>query len=194
MRKGGIYLALGDSITWTMPSDSTPSGDNLYASLVWKYINENYQPIRLINKGIGGQTSTEMLQNLRWNSLIEADLITIGIGMNDSSSTVVPVNTYKSNLDSILDSLVLRSPEATIILCTPSRTTEASRVDNIESYRTAMGEVVTTRNSSKIKLCQFENAWIQDDTGTYTTDTIHPTTAGHALLAGVLETVIQTLF
>lgn len=184
MYKGGLYLAIGDSITWTGPA----TGDELYANRIWKAINANYAPIRYLNKGTGGITSTRLLASLRWAANVVPDLVTIGVGMNDCANNSVPLATYNSNLSQIIDFLRQRNPNVHIILCTPSRTSDASRSPYVQSYRDEMAAVATAKN---VSLCRFENAFTEGQIATYTSDGIHPNGSGHQLLYNQLWTVVQ---
>ena len=188
MRKGGLYLAIGDSITWTIPSETNPKGANLYASRIQKAINENYSPIRHVNKGIGGAVAAGIVINLPWLSRLNPDLITIGVGMNDCAGGVGNVTNYKNDLRTIIDKFRLRNPNVHIILCTPSRTTDANRTPYIQAFRDAMIEVATEKNTG---LCRFDNAWASADDATYLPDAVHPTSAGHQKLFDVLWTEVQ---
>lgn len=185
MRKGGLFLALGDSITWTAAS----KGEDLYASRVWKSINTSYSPIRHINKGIGGTNSSRLLSNMRWAAIMKPDLVTIGVGMNDCQSNTVPLTTYNSNLSEVIDFLKVQNPDVHIILCTPSRTNEATRAPNVQAYRDEMASVSIAKN---VSLCRFENAFTEGEIATLTVDGIHPNSAGHQKLFSVLWPVVQT--
>ncbi|MFY0760185.1 SGNH/GDSL hydrolase family protein [Metabacillus dongyingensis] len=184
MRKGGVYLAIGDSITWT----GATRGADLYAFRVREAIKTNYAPIRLINKGIGGSDSLDAVRNTTWHSMLDPDLITIGLGMNDAANNVIPVTQYKDNLRKLIDNFRIKNSEVSIVLCTPSRSSEASRSD-LASYRTAMAEVATEKN---VGLARFENAFTDGEIATYCPDGIHPNSAGHQKLYDVLWPVIQS--
>lgn len=184
MRKGGLYLAIGDSITWTLVT----KGADLYASRITTAISSNYAPIRHINKGIGGATSTELVDNLYWSTTFTPDLVTVGIGMNDSANQGVAVATYQTNLEKIVDALKSRNPEVHIILCKPGRTTDGTRTPYIQAYRDAMATVATNKN---VSICNFDTAWTAGEDATYLQDGIHPNSAGHAKLYDVLWPIVQ---
>lgn len=187
MYKGGLYLAIGDSITWTN-NEAGATGDDIYPWKIYNAIKNNFGPIKYINKGIGGQDSNEMVNNKFWSCNFEPDLVTVAIGMNDCANGYIPVNTYKANLGIIIDRIKERKSDAHIILCTPSRTSDANRIPYIGDYRTAMAEVAVSKN---VSICHFENAFAQEDVAAYTTDGIHPNKAGHALLYSQLWPVVQ---
>jgi len=191
-KKGGIYLSLGSSTTWTGYNVNVLTGANLYCHRLWKYINANYAPIKLINKGIGGTDTNKMLINQYWlyRNLVP-DLVTIGVGLNDCANNSIPTATYKANLGIIIDGLRERNPDVVIILCSPNRTSEATRVNNVAAYRTAMSEIAETKN---VSYCDFGTAWTQSsgDMAINITDPsgIHPNGVGHGAMYNVLLPVV----
>jgi lysophospholipase L1-like esterase len=194
MRKGGLYLAIGDSVTWTMP-ESVPnaSGSQLYAGRLWEKISKDYAPIKHINKGIGGSNSDHLVKNLRWLLTSTPDLVTIGIGMNDSNGQAISVANYKTNLQTVIDFILKRNPKAIIICCTPNRATDPGRTPYLDNYRNAMAEVVTGYNLPNIALCRFETAWTDDAANLEPVGMVHPNPTGHGNIFNVLWPVVQSV-
>lgn len=178
------YVAIGDSITWTVAATST------YPRLLSRSIRTHRSyPIQYLNKGMGGSTASE------WNAVlnymvsgIKIDLVTVALGMNDCAG-ISDTTTYVNSLNSVIDRLRLYNPGIEIILCAPSNTTEASRTPNIGAFRTAMQGVAVDKATF---FCDFSTAWASGSTGTYCADGIHPNDAGHVLIHGVLLPVVQT--
>ena len=139
MRRGATYLALGDSTTWTQVT----TGADLYPHRLRAAIRAAHGPLQLLNKGIGGATSANLVASLPWLLPIPADLITLCVGMNDSASLSVSVVNYTANLTTLVDRMQEQNPAAAIILCAPNRTTDANRTPHIADYRTAMAGVAT---------------------------------------------------
>jgi len=193
MKKGGLYLSMGDSTTWTgYGAVNVNSGAYLYSHLLWNYINNNYSDIQFINKGIGGTDSNKMVENLFWLIRnIVPDLVTIGVGMNDCANNNIPTATYQANLALIVSAIKQKNPNCVIVFCTPSRCWEATRVNNVAAYRTAMiAEAATLGISS----CDFGTAWTQSpsDMATCLSDPsgIHPNYLGHQQMYNVLLPVV----
>jgi lysophospholipase L1-like esterase len=188
MRKGGTYLATGDSWTWASNTSLT-QGSQFYATQIRNAIRQNYGACRLINKGIGGNTSTEMVQNIPWIFNVKADLITIAIGTNDAPNGSVSQTTYQNNLTTIVNAAKQFNPNAIIILCTPGQTLDPSRSPYIQSYRDTMTQVAS---SFGLPVCHFEQAWDSSQNSTYLeSDNIHPNAAGQALIYSLLWSVVQ---
>lgn len=187
MVKGGLMVAMGDSFTWT----SVNQGSNLYVTKTWRAICDQYGEIRHINKGIGNTTSAAMVTNLQWLYNFDADLVTIGVGMNDAKNNQVSVSDYKVNLRIIIDFIKAKKADTHVVLCTPARTSDANR-STLPDYRTAMAEVATEKG---VSLCRFEDAYSDEEIPTHTNDDLlHPNIAGHQRLFETLYPVIRQGF
>lgn len=191
MRKGGTYLALGDSTTWTIPSESTATGYSLYSYRACKAISENYAPIRHLNKGIGGARSTHIAERIgHFITGVEFDLVTIGLGMNDCNSgggsgqTVL--STFQANMEKIVDEIKIVRPDADIILCKIMPTNDPNRSPYRNDYNNIIQTVATAKGTL---VADFSNAY--SDFATYAPDGIHPNTVGHGLIFDILWPVIQ---
>ncbi|MEW9697952.1 SGNH/GDSL hydrolase family protein [Paenibacillus sp. SI8] len=189
MHKGGLYLALGDSIT---VSQVTP-GDGLYAHKIFRQIGVDYGDIRHVNKGLGGASTSDLVSNIRWlTGGMRPDLVTIGVGMNDCNSTAANKTTvanYTTNVGIIIDAIRYRNPKCHIICCTPSGTSDGNRTPTIQQYRDAMVSVAQTKGVDYVR---FESVLPDAQAATYTGDGVHPNTAGHLQLYNLLYPVVQT--
>lgn len=188
MYKGGLYLSVGDSTTW---SQTTP-GSSLYTSQIWRGINKNYGFIRHLKKGFGGATSTDVVNNLSWVLSVYPDLVTIGLGMNDASlvggNPQVDVTTYQNNIGTIIDTILSRNSKAHIICCTPNQTNDPNR-PNIQAYRDAMATIAQSKN---VPCIRFETAWTSGQIATYNNaDGVHPNASGHQLLYNLMWSTVQ---
>lgn len=185
MRKGGLYVAMGDSVTWTSEVTAT-----LYASRVHRSIVDTYAPVQHANKGVGGSDTKEWIDMIARNVLsLPFDLVTIGLGMNDSASDVTGVTNYGNNLRTIVDRLKKRNPNVDIILCAPNHTSDSTRTPYIQNYRNQMQTVATEKN---VKFCDFSQAFTTAEVSTYTLDGIHPNDAGHKKIYDLLWPIVQT--
>lgn len=184
MYKGGLYLAIGDSTTYT----NVTNGEDLYASKLWRAINSDYGSIRHLNKGVSGNDSSEMVNNLPWLITGKVDLVTIGVGMNDANLNVVSVSSYTDNLKLMIDRLRYFNKDVKIILCSPNRSNDTNR-STLQQYRDAMSNVATLKS---VGLVKFEDAFTDGQISTYTVDGIHPTSAGHQLLFNMLYPIVQS--
>jgi lysophospholipase L1-like esterase len=196
MRKGGLYLAIGDSTVYNQPTN----GDNLYANRVQKAIGDNYSPVKMINKGMSGMQSTNWLEPglKRWGINVgKPDLVTIGLGLNDTHQTI-GTTTFISNIGTLIDRIRKNNSNVHIILCTGNTIGTNSIISggvdaNVTPYRTAMDTIAANKNTiqSPVQVCHFETAWTVSQAGTYTADGTHPNDAGHGLLFNLIWPIVQ---
>jgi lysophospholipase L1-like esterase len=191
---GIVYLSISDSIGWIKIS-GTPApatGSDYFNVKLRNYIRTTkYGACRLYNKGIGGSTSNDMVRNIQWIMGVEPDLVTILCGMNDCMGGSVPVATYTSNINKLIDRLYQQNPNVKIILCTPPRTTDTGRTPYIQSYRDALTTIGSSRN---IAVCHFENSWDSSgDATNISSDTVHPTPTGQTNMYNTLVPVVNSV-
>ncbi|MFS0864133.1 SGNH/GDSL hydrolase family protein [Fredinandcohnia sp. 179-A 10B2 NHS] len=187
MRKGGVYLAIGDSISWTIPSEVDAPGRNLYSYRLWHAINKDYAPIRHINRGYGGSHSHDLLDRLHIFALgVPYDLVTIQIGMNDMMDTV---ENFQSDVETIIDKLKTYRPNCEIVLCgipPVDPVTQANRHEKRPTFNAKLNEIAT--NNEGVYFADFSSAYDL----TRIPDGIHPDSDGHRLLFEILYPVVQT--
>ena len=189
MSKGGLYLAIGSSLTWCN-YESGATGDDIYPWKLYNSIKANYGAIKYVNKGLGGNTSDDCLANSYWNTNFNADLVTIALGSNDSANGAIPLSRYITNIEAVIDKLRAKNPNVIIIICTPQQVNETSRNPYIQSYRDACVTIAAAKNCA---VCDFSQAYTFAQVGTYTTDGIHANKAGHTLIHNVLWPVVQNV-
>lgn len=187
MNKGGLFLSIGDSITWTM-HDSTGNGEQIWTQMLYRWIQNNYGNIQFINKGFGGAQSGTIIQNKFWLVRFSPDLLLISTGVNDASNNI-PTSTYQSNLTTVINWFRKRNPNVIIILCSPS-TSANDLTWPVGNYRTVVQNLSTSLGTGIIHL---ENAWSQAQNSIYTAaDGLHPNVLGNQMLFNVAQPVIQT--
>ncbi|MDP4174145.1 MAG: SGNH/GDSL hydrolase family protein [Bacteroidota bacterium] len=188
MHKGGIYLAFGDSISWTIPDDASAVGANLYSYIVWKKICQDYGIIKHLNKGYGGSRSGDLVSRLNFLALgIPYDLVTIQCGMNDCNPTITTLDTFKSNMETVINRLKQYRPNCEIIYCKIPPTNDANRLPNWSNFNSMIDTIVSDTGILK---ADFGNAWTADQMSTYSGG-VHPNIAGHQVLANILYPVVQ---
>lgn len=175
--RGSKILMLSDSVDWTIPATPAAIGADLCAHKIRDRIFADYGPVRLINKGIGGQNSTELLNNTPWNSILAAELVMISVGTNDCPSNVVPVATYEENLRRFIDRVRYRSPDAFIFLFSPTNLSAVTHEPYVEDYRDAAEGIATEKS---VGFVDMMDAWLVADNATYlVVDGIHANAPGH---------------
>lgn len=173
--KKKIVLA-GDSIT-----------QGAFASAArqsWAFLLGQAENAEIINMGYtGGVAST--LGNGSWASSMNPDAIIAMLGHNDYYYQN-PISTFKSDLDALLTTW-LSSTAAKIYVVT-AVWTNGSQTVPISSYRTAMGEVVAAKGSSRIVL--IDGLSLAPGSTSYFPDGVHPNDAGSVSIATSLSAVI----
>jgi len=97
-----VYVALGDS---TVEGIGATSPDRNYVSRLHERLRAVYPTARVINLGLGGATSADVLLRQVGRAIEQRpQLVTLSIGPNDIT-TRVAVSMYERNLDTILGRL-----------------------------------------------------------------------------------------
>jgi len=97
-----LYMALGDS---TVEGVGATSPDRNYVSRLHERLRAVYPHARVINLGLGGATSADVLLRQVGRAIEQRpQLVTLSIGPNDIT-TRVAVSMYERNLDTILGRL-----------------------------------------------------------------------------------------
>ena len=98
-----MYVALGDS---TVEGVGASRPDLNYVSRLHAYLRDVYRNARVMNLGVGGATSVDVLaRQLDRAIALSPDLVTISVGPNDITERV-PLADYTGNMDTILGRLV----------------------------------------------------------------------------------------
>lgn len=199
-------LFQGDSITDMAHIESNTDLNHIYGHsfvfLLAAHLGAEHPEaeVKIINKGVSGSGLSDMIA--RWESdtaLYRPDIISILIGINDiinqadtngnDSSTE-----YKNKLQKLIDKIRLDLPETKIVICEPFGFPEAAnkRYRNvfkaeIPLYASAAQQISYDNDLIFVPLRdEFENAYKAHPELGYKHwiwDGIHPTAAGHMLIA-----------
>lgn len=150
-----------------------------------------------LNRGIGGNRSLDMLQ--RWNHeciALKPDYVSIMIGVNDVWHEIdykngVPADRYEAFLSMMIEDVQTKLPQTKIILMTPF-VTHGTVTDAHWDYfrseidaRIAIVEKLAEKYSLTCVQLQkaFDDALAIAPADTWTLEGVHPTSAGHKLIA-----------
>jgi acyl-CoA thioesterase-1 len=107
-----VYVALGDS---TVEGIGASSPETNYVSRLYGRLRERYPNARMVNLGVGGATSRDVVQRqLQRAVALKPHLLTLSIGPNDITSRV-PVKAYAANMEAILGRLA-KETDAVIVV------------------------------------------------------------------------------
>jgi len=180
------FVFIGDSVT--LGARTTPA--TVLLTQTFSYLISQSRGTE-INKGVANDNSTGMLARF------EADVVAynpswIGImcGTNDcvtGQSYSVNIATYESNVRAMIErGLAIGS---SIVLFTPPASNDSAVKSRISDYLQVLRKMPVYYNIKLIDVHQIFSE-ISHNTGglsTYLMDNWHPTVAGHALIAGLID-------
>jgi lysophospholipase L1-like esterase len=202
-KKGMVFLFQGDSIT-----DSNRGRDNDpnhimghgYALAIAAQLGVEYplMDLRFYNRGISGNTIVEMANRWQRDTLdLKPDLLSILIGVNDSSSVIfdwglpVTIHRYEEIFDSLLTKTLAKYPDMLLVLCEPfilkvgivAENWQACQSD-IEKRQEIVRKLADRYDAIFIGYQEmFNEASKNAPAGYWIWDGVHPTIAGHELMA-----------
>jgi acyl-CoA thioesterase-1 len=177
-------VVLGDSIAAGYGVDP----DEAYPAVLQRKIDEAKLPYTVVNAGLSGDTTAGGLRRIDWILKQPVDILIIELGGNDGLRGL-PISHTRANLQSIIDRIRTKYPKAQIIVAgmkMPANmgadyTSEFEKVfaEIAEKNKTALVPFVLENVGGKVELNQ--------------PDRIHPTPAGHQIVAQNIWPVLQKL-
>ena len=207
-----VVVMLGDSTTAVRPG----AIDRVYASRVEQSLVESGFPVRVINAGVGGNSTTDGLDRFDRDVLAHhPDLVVIQFGINDSAVDVwrnppatsprVSIEAFEANLRLLIERA--REAGARVVLMTtnPIRWTpklkelygkmpyNPDRPDGFDlpllsRYNAAARRVA---NEAGVPLVDVHAEFMRGDVDGLLLDGMHPGDAGHAIVAALLAPAIR---
>jgi len=111
-----MYVALGDS---TVEGVGASRLELNYVSRLHARLREVYRNARMVNLGVGGATSVDVLSRQLDRAIaLMPDLVTMSVGPNDITERV-PLIDYTRNVDTILGRLVAETSAVLIVNLLP---------------------------------------------------------------------------
>lgn len=181
MKSGNRVVFMGNSITEGWMQDTTSF-----------FYTKKY-----INRGIGGQTTPQMLVRFRADVIdIKADVVVILAGINDIAG-----NTGPSTLDMIFDNIksmveIARANKVKVILSSVLPANDfpwrpgLSPADQVVQLNSMINAYA---NKQGIVYLDYYTSMVDDQKGLkkeYTTDGVHPTLAGYKIMEPLAERAI----
>ena len=181
---GGTVLFLGDSLTAGLGVAETQA----YPALIQEKIREKHLPYDVINAGISGDTTAGGLARLDWVLQRKIDVLVLALGANDGLRGL-PVAQTKANLQAIIDRVKAKNPAVKIVIAgmqiPPNMGGE---------YAAGFGEIfpeLADANNAALVPFLLEGVGGHDELNQ--PDRIHPTAAGHKILAQNVWRVLEPL-
>lgn len=203
LAKGSVILFQGDSITDgnrgrnTDPNHVMGHGYQFSVASRWgaEYPEKD---IRFFNRAISGNKVVDLAARWQTDTLdLKPNILSILIGVNDSTSVlfdwkpVVPVEEYEKVYRRLLDQTKAALPDVLFVLCEPFVLPVGNVKDNWDRYHADIAK----RQAIVRKLAQeydavfvpfqevFDKACQKAPASYWIWDGVHPTVAGHELMA-----------
>jgi len=175
---------LGDSLTaglGVQPSEAFPA-------LIGEKIRAAGLPFEIQNAGLSGDTSAGALRRIDWMLQRPIDVLVIALGGNDGLRGL-PMKSMKANLQAIIDKAKAKTPAVKIVIAgmqMPPNLGSAYAADFVKVY----AELARENNAVLIPFL-LEGVGGQRDLNQ--PDLIHPTAAGHRVIAGLVWRALEPI-
>lgn len=171
---GGTILFLGDSLTAGLGVEQAQA----YPALIQEKIREKNLPFDVINAGISGDTTAGGLARLDWVLQKKIDVLVLALGANDGLRGL-PVAQMKANLQAIIDRVKARNPAAKIVIAGMRMPPNLGGAYS-DAFREVYADLARENHSALVPFL-LEGVGGHDDLNQ--ADHMHPTTAGHKVVA-----------
>ncbi len=167
-----LVVFLGDSIT----AGYGLSGDEAFPSLVEAVLIDSGFPIRIVNAGVSGDTTTGGLSRLEWVLRQDPDLVVVELGANDALQGL-PLEHVERNLREIVRRCVDSGVD---VVVAGMRVPTSYGPEYGESFHALFARVA---GEAGVELIPFLLEGVAGDPSRNLPDGIHPTAEGHRVLA-----------
>lgn len=150
--------------------------------------------VEFINRGIGGNRTRDLKERIVEDFTdLEPDIVSIMIGINDTwrgfdHNDITTIESYEMDYRFILDTILKSNPKTRFILAEPFVLPypEDRKLwrDDLNQRIAVVGKLANEYKAELIKYDRiFENAHTHKPATYWTKDGVHPTEAGHILIA-----------
>jgi acyl-CoA thioesterase-1 len=177
-------VVLGDSIAAGYGVDP----DEAYPAVLQRKIDEAKLPYAVVNAGLSGDTTAGGLRRIDWVLKQPIDILIIELGGNDGLRGL-PVSETRSNLQSIIDRARAKYPKAKIIVAGMKMPANMG-ADYTAEFEKVFAEIAA---KNKTALIPFVLKNVGGKAELNQPDRIHPTPAGHQIVAQNIWPILQPL-
>ena len=181
---GGTILFLGDSLTAGLGVQK----EQAFPALVQEKIHAKNLPFEVINAGLSGDTTVGGLRRLDWILQRKIDVFVLALGANDGLRGL-PVAAMKANLQAIIDQVKAKNPQVKIVVAGMQMPPNLGG-EYATSFQAAFVELAQTNNAA---LIPFLLAGVGGHLELNQSDQIHPTPAGHRVIAENVWRILEPL-
>ena len=178
---GGTILFLGDSLTAGLGVEEAQA----FPALIEEKIHAEHLPFEVVNAGLSGDTSAGGLRRIDWLLQRPIDILVLELGANDGLLGL-PVAELKTNLQKIIDKVKGKNPEVKIVIAGMQIPPNLG-ADYARDFQAAFADLARANHAA---LIPFLLEGVGGHVDLNQRDQIHPTVAGHKIVA---ENVWQVL-
>ncbi len=154
------------------------SPSEAFPALIQNKIDSLQLPYKVINAGVSGETSSGGNSRIDWIVRQPLDIFILELGANDGLRGI-PIAETKKNLQSIIDKVKAKNPEAKLVLAgmqVPPNMGQQYGTD----FRNIYSDLA---NKNKMTLIPFLLEGVGGELKLNQQDGIHPTAEGHQIVA-----------
>lgn len=175
-------LFLGTSLT----AGYGVGADSAFPAILGRMIESAGLPFRVVNAGMSGETSAGGLRRLEWSLQQPVSVLFLELGANDGLRGLDP-DQMRANLDSIIAKTRDRNPDADVIIAGMQAPPNMG-----PAFTTRFRRVFTDlARAHDAALVPFLLEAVAGDPALNQDDRIHPTAAGHRVIAATVWPVLE---
>ncbi len=182
----GDILFFGDSLTAGYGLDDADR--DAYPALVQRKLAAAHLPWTVVNAGLSGDTTSGGLRRLDWALRRRPDVFVLELGANDGLRGI-PTEVTASNLEAIIKRVRARCPGVLVVLA-GMKMPPSLGTDFTGAFARIFPEVAAAEH---VPLIPFLLEGVGGVPALNQPDGIHPTAAGHAILAENVWKVLRPL-
>ena len=175
----------GDSLTAGYGLEST---DEAFPALIQERLSASGRPWRVVNAGLSGETTAGGLRRLDWILKQPVDIFVLELGGNDGLRGIAP-ETSRANLQAMITRIRERYPNVKLVLA--GMQMPANMGADYTRQFAAMYPDLARENH--LTLIPFLLEGVGGVPGLNQGDGIHPTAAGHKIVAATVWRALQPL-
>lgn len=174
----------GDSIT----AGSGLDPDEAFPALIQKKLEAAGRPWRVVNAGLSGETTAGGLRRLDWILRQPVDIFVLELGGNDGLRGIPP-ETSRANLQTMIERIRAKHPRVVIVLAGMQMPVNMGP-DYTRRFAAMYPELA---EKNRTALIPFLLEGVGGVASLNQADGIHPTAAGHQIVADTVWRTLQPL-
>jgi lysophospholipase L1-like esterase len=157
------------------------------------------QDATFLNRGVSGNTVLDLAKRWPKDTLeLKPDVLSVMIGVNDSNKGISP-EVFEKTYDELLTAARKANPKLRLVLCEPFLGATGAAIDKSPGRRERLALLVpavrrlAAKHAATLVDFQkvFDDAQRRAPSSYWIWDGVHPTTAGHQLMADEWERVVR---